>query len=199
MLLFFKKKWAIPGLFFCLFSSFQYSCQYTNVPYKSLPMTGFKPRTSGVGSDRSTNWATTTAQMFCFFVPCTIFSLGIIIFSSLIMNKLALFDPSYLVRKSFPLLGIKHRVALKSLRLWSGRLDFSALEQPLLGTRVALSRCLLSKLFIEKASTTIFNFFAALVNHDLLPKMLHLNLFTIREQRDECQIQRTCLRCERFI
>ena len=113
-------------------------------------MTGFKPRTSGVGSDRSTNWATTTAQMFCFFVPCTIFSLGIIIFSYLIMNKLALYDPSYLVRKSFPLLGIKHRVTLKSLRLWSGRLDFSALEQPLLGTRVALSRCLLSKLFIEK-------------------------------------------------
>ena len=28
---------------------------------KSLPMTGFEPRTSGIGSDRSTNWATTTA------------------------------------------------------------------------------------------------------------------------------------------
>ena len=25
-------------------------------------MTGFEPRTSGVGSDRSTNWATTTAH-----------------------------------------------------------------------------------------------------------------------------------------
>ena len=25
-------------------------------------MTGFKPRTSGIGSDRSTNWATTTAH-----------------------------------------------------------------------------------------------------------------------------------------
>ena len=25
-------------------------------------MTGFKPQTSGIGSDRSTNWATTTAQ-----------------------------------------------------------------------------------------------------------------------------------------
>ena len=25
-------------------------------------MTGFEPRTSGIGSDRSTNWATTTAQ-----------------------------------------------------------------------------------------------------------------------------------------
>ena len=26
-------------------------------------MTGFEPRTSGIGSDRSTNWATTTAQL----------------------------------------------------------------------------------------------------------------------------------------
>ena len=26
-------------------------------------MTGFKPRTSGIGSDHSTNWATTTAQL----------------------------------------------------------------------------------------------------------------------------------------
>ena len=26
-------------------------------------MTGFEPRISGVGSDRSTNWATTTAQI----------------------------------------------------------------------------------------------------------------------------------------
>ena len=29
-------------------------------------MTGFEPRTSGIGSDRSTNWATTTAaHIFC--------------------------------------------------------------------------------------------------------------------------------------
>ena len=27
-------------------------------------MTGFEPRTSGIGSDRSTNWATTTAHIF---------------------------------------------------------------------------------------------------------------------------------------
>ena len=26
-------------------------------------MTGFEPRTSGIGSDRSTNWATTTARL----------------------------------------------------------------------------------------------------------------------------------------
>ena len=30
-------------------------------------MTGFEPRTSGIGSDRSTNWATTTAQSFAIF------------------------------------------------------------------------------------------------------------------------------------
>ena len=28
-------------------------------------MTGFEPRTSGIESDRSTNWATTTAQNYC--------------------------------------------------------------------------------------------------------------------------------------
>ena len=30
-------------------------------------MTGFEPRTSGIGSDRSTNWATTTAQKLLTF------------------------------------------------------------------------------------------------------------------------------------
>ena len=42
---------------FLFFSSFQYN----NVQYKCLPMAVFEPRTSGIGSDRSTNWATTTA------------------------------------------------------------------------------------------------------------------------------------------
>ena len=32
-------------------------------------MTGFEPRTSGIGSDRSTNWATTTA---IFIINCMI-------------------------------------------------------------------------------------------------------------------------------
>ena len=54
-------KWAIPGLFSF---SFVFSIQLTvgkqlNVWYKSLPMTGFEPRTYGVRSDCSTNWATT--------------------------------------------------------------------------------------------------------------------------------------------
>ena len=33
---------------------------------KSLPMTGFEPQISGVGGNRSTNWATTTAQTIIF-------------------------------------------------------------------------------------------------------------------------------------
>ena len=45
---------------FSLFSSFQCTVdrkQMFNIN-KFLPMTGFEPRTSGIGSDRSTNWAT---------------------------------------------------------------------------------------------------------------------------------------------
>ena len=46
-------KWAIPGLFFFIFV---FSIHLTvNVQYKFLPMSGFEPRTSGMGSDRSTN------------------------------------------------------------------------------------------------------------------------------------------------
>ena len=41
---------------------FVFSIQLTvNVQYKFLPMTGFEPRSSEIGSDHSTNWATTTA------------------------------------------------------------------------------------------------------------------------------------------
>ena len=58
-------KWAIPGLFFFIFV---FSIQLTvNVRYKFLPMTGFEPRTSGIGSDRSTNWATTTSTYHSLF------------------------------------------------------------------------------------------------------------------------------------
>ena len=31
--------------------------------YKNFPVSGFELWTSGIGSDRSANWATTTAQM----------------------------------------------------------------------------------------------------------------------------------------
>ena len=49
----FFKKWAIPGLFFLIFL---FSIQLTvNVKFKLLLMNGFEPRTSGIGSDRSTN------------------------------------------------------------------------------------------------------------------------------------------------
>ena len=50
----FLKKWAIPGLFFFIFV-FSLQLTVNNVQYKSLPMTGFEPWTSGVGSDHSTN------------------------------------------------------------------------------------------------------------------------------------------------
>ena len=49
-------KWAVPGLFFFIFV---FSIQLTiNVQYKFFLMTGFEPQTSGIGSERSTNWAT---------------------------------------------------------------------------------------------------------------------------------------------
>ena len=47
-------KWAIPSLFpFIVVFSIQLTVN--NVQYKFLTMTGFKPQTSGIGSDRSTN------------------------------------------------------------------------------------------------------------------------------------------------
>ena len=65
---------------FLLFSSFQYtvdSIQMFNIN-NFLPMTGFEPRTSGIRSHRSTNWATTTSRQWkmlhrhfskCFCLP----------------------------------------------------------------------------------------------------------------------------------
>ena len=52
-----------PRSLFLFIMSFQYtvdSKQTFNLN-KVLPMTGFELRTSGIGSNRSTNWATTTA------------------------------------------------------------------------------------------------------------------------------------------
>ena len=58
-------KWASRSLFFFIFV---FSIQLTvNMQYNFLPMTGFEPRTSGVGSNRSTNWVTTTAQVNDFY------------------------------------------------------------------------------------------------------------------------------------
>ena len=50
------------GLFLISVFSIQLTAKKCSI-YKSLPTTGFEPRTSGVGSYRSTNWATTTAQV----------------------------------------------------------------------------------------------------------------------------------------
>ena len=47
---------------FYLFSSFQYSWQFTMFN-KTFPMMRFEPRTSGVGSNSFANWATTTAPI----------------------------------------------------------------------------------------------------------------------------------------
>ena len=47
---------------YSLFLSFQYIWRETKILYKSLPITGFDPRTSVVESNRSTNWGTTAAQ-----------------------------------------------------------------------------------------------------------------------------------------
>ena len=54
-------KWAIPGLFFLYFRLFN-TVDSKQIFDKSLPMTEFEPRIFGVGGDRPTNWATTTAQ-----------------------------------------------------------------------------------------------------------------------------------------
>ena len=49
-------------IYFCLLTvNSKYVC------YKSLPLTGFEPRTFDIGSDRSANWATTTTRSLNFF------------------------------------------------------------------------------------------------------------------------------------
>ena len=52
-------KWAIPGLFFFIFDIVDSE--------QNLPMIGFEPRISGVGSDPSTNWGTTSTIWNHFF------------------------------------------------------------------------------------------------------------------------------------
>ena len=52
-------KWAIPGHFLFIFVSSAINSKY--IHSKTLPKIGFKLRTSGIGSNRSANRATTTA------------------------------------------------------------------------------------------------------------------------------------------
>ena len=56
------KNWAIPGLFFFIFVLSTVSSKYAH--YRILLVTGFEPWISGIGGDRSANWATTTALPF---------------------------------------------------------------------------------------------------------------------------------------
>ena len=55
-------KWTLLNVWRPLYYLFFYWQLTVNVQYIMLPMTGFEPGTSGIGSDRSTNWATTTAH-----------------------------------------------------------------------------------------------------------------------------------------
>ena len=52
-------KRTIFFLYFCLFNT----VDSKKCPVSILTKTGFEPQTSGVGGDRSTNWATTTVQI----------------------------------------------------------------------------------------------------------------------------------------
>ena len=64
-------KLAIPGLFLLYFRLFN-TVDSKQMFDKSLPMTGFEQQISGVGGDRSTNWATTTTapNIFTSFLAC---------------------------------------------------------------------------------------------------------------------------------
>ena len=58
--LYFFKKWTVPGLFLIYFRLFNIVVSW---------WLGFELSTSGVGSDRSTNWATITAIMLQILLP----------------------------------------------------------------------------------------------------------------------------------
>ena len=59
-------KLSIHGLFFFIFvvSIPTVDSKQKDVRFKSSPMTGFEPWTSGIGNDHSTNWATTSVTRF---------------------------------------------------------------------------------------------------------------------------------------
>ena len=65
-------KWAIPALFF--FFIFVFSTVNSKyVQYEMLPMTGFERWTSGIGRDRSANWATTISNCLLGNLFCSVF------------------------------------------------------------------------------------------------------------------------------
>ena len=60
-LIIFSKNWVFICLFFLYFRLFNTVDRILVI--KSLPMTGFELQMSGVGSNRSTNWATSTVPL----------------------------------------------------------------------------------------------------------------------------------------
>ena len=67
---------ALPDNFFFIFVSSIPQMTKTTILFKNLSMIGFEPWTSGVGSDHSANWATTTV-LWChsayFEIPKSIY------------------------------------------------------------------------------------------------------------------------------
>ena len=59
-ILYFFKKWAIPGLFFFIFCLFYQQLRVNKCSIK-VAETGFEFGSSGIGSNRSANCATATA------------------------------------------------------------------------------------------------------------------------------------------
>ena len=92
-----------PPLFYiCLFNNWQ----WWNVLYNNLSMTGFKLRISGVGSDHSTNWATTTAlsSFLLYLTPLSLsFASSYVVRLSWISNDayIDVFQDKMFVRKRF--------------------------------------------------------------------------------------------------
>ena len=67
---------------------FHYFCLFNIVDSKMfntifLPMTGFELWTSGIGSDRSTNWATTTAHVMWYLGECSLPFLSFVLWTIL--------------------------------------------------------------------------------------------------------------------
>ena len=58
-------------------------------------MTGFEPRTSGVGSNRSTDWATTIAQNWSIIIPQDNTIFWLLHVAKYWKNSLAIWDWSY--------------------------------------------------------------------------------------------------------
>ena len=88
------------------------------------PLTGFEPRTSGIGSDRSTNWATTTALDLMLSVPAAFTQLeypneDMVLFSLIIASYNALgrwnfSNKAFILKKSY--LSFKNSLTVRILQ-----------------------------------------------------------------------------------